>query len=240
MKKVNRIGNRVKPARTMRLEEIAMMEIDAKVELIQTLIPLGLMHVEEELTREVERLAGPRHCRGEGLPGHVRWGRQGGSVYLLDQKVPVNVPRVRDRARGTEVPLPLYRSLQSPRGADVGLFASRPAWHLLPVVQGGGRGDSGGSGDVAVDGFAAGVQLPALRFLFPLGLFHPDHSVRPRTHSGDQTPCSHKAASPEFRTGSPFRLTPHLRRLMNSRAKGTGEEGPDRTAAGACWNGSTR
>ena len=122
MKTVNRIGNRVKATPTMRLEEISGMEINAKVELIQTLIPLGLMHVEEELMREVERLAGPRHSRREGLPGHVRWGRQGGSVYLLDQKVPVNVPRVRDRARGTEVPLPLYRSMQSPRGADEGLL----------------------------------------------------------------------------------------------------------------------
>lgn len=122
MKTVNRIGNGVKPNRRMTLEEISGMEIDAKVELIQTLIPLGLMHVEEELMREVERLAGPRHSRHAGLPGHVRWGRQGGSVFLLDQKVPVVVPRVRDRFRGEEVPLPLYRSLQSPRGADEGLL----------------------------------------------------------------------------------------------------------------------
>ena len=72
MTTVNRIGNRVKAPHTMRLEEISGMEIDAKVELIQTLIPLGLMYVEEELMR-VEQLAGPRHSRGEGLPGHVRW-----------------------------------------------------------------------------------------------------------------------------------------------------------------------
>jgi hypothetical protein len=59
MKTVNRIGNRVKPNRRMTLEEISGMEIDAEVELIQTLIPLGLMHIEEELMREVEQLAGP-------------------------------------------------------------------------------------------------------------------------------------------------------------------------------------
>jgi len=122
MKTVNRIGNRVKTTHTMRLEEISGMEINAKVELIQTLIPLGLMHVEEELMREVERLAGPRHSRGAGLPGHVRWGRQSGSVYLLDQKVPVVVPRVRDRGQGTEVPLSVYRSLQAPRNRDEGLL----------------------------------------------------------------------------------------------------------------------
>lgn len=122
MKTVKRIGGRVKATRRMTLEEISGMEINAKVDLIQALIPLGLMHVEEELMREVEQLAGPRHSRGAGLPGHVRWGRQGGSVFLLDQKVPVSVPRVRDRARGTEVRLPLYRSMQSPRGADEGLL----------------------------------------------------------------------------------------------------------------------
>jgi hypothetical protein len=67
MTTVNRIGNRVKAPHTMRLEEISGMEIDAKVELIQTLIPLGLMYVEEELMREVDRLAGPQHSRVEGF-----------------------------------------------------------------------------------------------------------------------------------------------------------------------------
>lgn len=51
IKTVERIGNGVKPNRRMTLEEISGMKIDAKVELIQTLIPLGLMHVEEELMR---------------------------------------------------------------------------------------------------------------------------------------------------------------------------------------------
>jgi len=122
MKTVIRIGNRVKQTHETGLELISGMEIDAKVELIQELIPLGLMHVAEELKKEVERLAGPRHSRGQGLPGHVRWGRQNGSVYLRDQKVPVVVPRVRDRVRRTEVPLSVYRSLQTPRNRDEGLL----------------------------------------------------------------------------------------------------------------------
>ncbi|HET8580192.1 MAG TPA: transposase [Nitrospiraceae bacterium] len=122
MKTVIRIGNRVKPTHETGLEKISGMEIDAKLELIQSLIPLGLLHVEEELKKEVERLAGPRHSRGAGLPGHVRWGRQGGSVFLLDQKVPMSVPRVRDRARGTEVPLSFYQSMQTPRRGDEGLL----------------------------------------------------------------------------------------------------------------------
>lgn len=122
MKTVIRIGNRVKQTYEMGLEQISGMEIDAKVELIQELIPLGLLHVAEELKNEVKRLAGPWHSHGQGVPGYVRWGRQNGSVYLRDQKVPVVVPRVRDRVRGKEVPLSVYRSLQAPRNMDEGLL----------------------------------------------------------------------------------------------------------------------
>ena len=78
------------------------MSINAKVEAIPSLIPLGLMYVEEELQREVALLVGTRHSRTEGRPGHVRWGCQSGSVYLGDQKVPTTVPRVRDRRENTE------------------------------------------------------------------------------------------------------------------------------------------
>ncbi len=85
------------------------MSSDAKVEAIQSLIPLGLMHVEEELQREVASLAGTRHSRTEGRPGHVRWGRQPVSTYLGHQKVPTTVPRMRDHRANTEIPLALYR-----------------------------------------------------------------------------------------------------------------------------------
>ena len=52
--------------------------VDTVVEVIQALIPLGLMHVGEVLEAEVAHLAGKRYRRGEGQPGHVRWGRQRG------------------------------------------------------------------------------------------------------------------------------------------------------------------
>ena len=51
-----------------------------------------------------------------------RWGAQRGSVYLADQKLPVEVPRVRNVASGTEVPLRAYQALQTPRGMDEGLL----------------------------------------------------------------------------------------------------------------------
>ncbi len=97
-------------------------EVQARVALIQALIPVGLKAVEEELKREVVALAGERYARAGGQPALVRWGRQQGSVYLADQKVPVPVPRVRDRVRGVERPLATYQELQTPRALDEGLL----------------------------------------------------------------------------------------------------------------------
>lgn len=89
---------------------------------IQALIPLGLRAVGEALDQEVRALAGPRYAREGSRSSVVRWGRQRGSIYLADQKVPVVVPRVRDRAAGCELPLATYAALQTPRTQDVGLF----------------------------------------------------------------------------------------------------------------------
>ena len=85
--------------------ERRVLELDSRVEMIQALIPLGLKAVGELLQEEVTALAGERYRREGGLPGQARWGSQGGSVYLADQKVSVRVPRVRDTRRDQEVPL---------------------------------------------------------------------------------------------------------------------------------------
>ena len=43
-------------------------------------------------------------------------------MYLGDQKLPVEVPRVRDTATCTEVPLEVYKSLQGPQELDEGML----------------------------------------------------------------------------------------------------------------------
>lgn len=90
--------------------------------MIQALIPLGLQAVEEALLADVTALAGPRYGRHDERPEVVRWGAQRGSIYLADQKLPITVPRVRDRRDRREVPLATYAQLQTPRAQDVGLF----------------------------------------------------------------------------------------------------------------------
>src|SRR5512139_3071397 len=125
MKTILRIGRGVK-VRRARVRELCdlpleTMEIDVKTELIQALIPLGLWHVKEVLEQEVRALAGERYQRG-GLRGYDRWGKQWGSVYLRDQKVPIRVPRVRNQHEGKEIPLRSYERLQAPREGDEGVL----------------------------------------------------------------------------------------------------------------------
>ena len=125
MKKLLRIGNgvKVRRARVKEMCEVALntLDVDIKTELIQALIPIGLWHVREVLEQEVRQLAGERYKRN-GLPGYDRWGKQGGFVYLSDQKLPIEVPRVRDQRERKEVPLRSYERLQEPRGGDEGVL----------------------------------------------------------------------------------------------------------------------
>ena len=127
MKKVTSNSREVKLIQKEDLTPVTVVEqelqtLDMRIELIQALIPMGLEAVEEELQKEVIRLTGEKNSRkGEKAPNR-RWGRQPGSVYLSDQKVPILVPRVRDVEANVEVPLDVYHRFQRPRGMDEGLL----------------------------------------------------------------------------------------------------------------------
>ncbi len=105
--------------RVLGREEYEGLELDAKVEAIRGLIPLGLMHVQELLDREVLELAGPRRAREDGAPG-TRYGSNPGSVQLAGQRVPIRVPRVRSE-RG-ELPLRSYQALHGSGEVNDGLL----------------------------------------------------------------------------------------------------------------------
>ena len=94
--------------------------IDARAELIQALIPIGLEAVNELLPQEVVSMVGARYSRSEGdnNGGCARGGRPKGSVCLGDLKVEVPGPRVRDLRRKQEVPLASDQALGRPRRAE--------------------------------------------------------------------------------------------------------------------------
>ena len=120
-----RKSRRKRRARVVNRDDLAQIpegveEINTRVELIQMLIPLGLMHVNDLLQQEVETLAGKKYERK--VDGQVRWGSQLGSVYLGDQKLPIQAPRVRHGKRNQEIRLRGYERLQQPRNQDEGVL----------------------------------------------------------------------------------------------------------------------
>ena len=88
-------GRTLGPVKIIRREDYSDLELDAKVELIRSLVPLGLMHVEELLDEEVTALAGERYARKDASVGGRRHGSNPGTVGLAGQRVPMRVPRIR-------------------------------------------------------------------------------------------------------------------------------------------------
>ena len=127
MKRVSQLVRRGKKDRRMGepneldWEAIEALRAEARIELIQALIPVALAEVGRTLDEEVGRLAGQRHARkGEGEL-YYRHGSNPGSVRLGGQRHPVRVPRV--RGPEGEVRLGSYDRLHGAAGdVDEGLF----------------------------------------------------------------------------------------------------------------------
>ena len=109
-KKVRKLGS----VNIIRREAYADLELDAKVELIRSLVPLGLMHVQELLDQEVTALASERYGRKDASVAGRRHGSNPGTVGLAGQRVPIRVPRIR-RLAGSEIPLRSYEALHGDR-----------------------------------------------------------------------------------------------------------------------------
>ena len=135
----------------MRREDYAELELDAKVELIRSLVPLGLMQVEELLDAEVTALAGEHYARKAASIGGRRHGSNPGTVSLAGQRVPIRVPRVRSVA-GSELPLRSYEALRGEGAVNALLPEARPVRNLVPQLRGGRRGDSRRDRAVWIDG----------------------------------------------------------------------------------------
>ncbi len=97
------------------LDKMKSEDLDVTIGLIQELIPNGLQASIEQMEKEVKRLTGVRYKHGKE---NGSWGKQAGSIYLRDQKIPIEVPRVRSKKENKEVPLETYKKLQSPYKTD--------------------------------------------------------------------------------------------------------------------------
>lgn len=114
-KDAKRINGRAKQVVEEMEHEVIVNE--SRIAMIQALIPLGLKAIEDELQSEVTQLVGGAHYERTG--GRLkRWGQNPGSAFLGDQKVKINVPRVRNVGLRQEVPLKSYERFQNPALVD--------------------------------------------------------------------------------------------------------------------------
>ena len=98
-------------------EGYAELEVEAKVEWIRSLVPLGLLHIEELLDEEVTALAGERYARKDPSVGGRRHGSNPGTVGLAGQRVPIRVPRIR-HVTAREIPLRSDEALHGDRAVN--------------------------------------------------------------------------------------------------------------------------
>ena len=138
------------PVDVIRREDSGDLALDAQVELIRSLVPLGLMHVDEMLDDDVTALAGARYARQDAAIGGRRHGSHPGTVGLAGPRVPMRVPRMRRVAGGRDSAAVLRRVAWRGRGqrpaADAGALGD-----FVPPLRGRGGGDARGDRAVGVD-----------------------------------------------------------------------------------------
>ena len=94
---------------TMPNLETAWQDVNSSFE--RFCLTAGISTLQQMLEEDAERLAGPRHGRGDGRSGR-RWGTTEGTVGFHGGKMSVRRPRVRSRA-GQEVRLPSWQAAQA-------------------------------------------------------------------------------------------------------------------------------
>jgi len=112
---------------------------------------------EEVLDEEVASLAGERYSRKEEGNPFRRWGSNSGSIRIDGEKVPIDVPRVRDTDAKEERSLESYQAM---KGAEPG-----PGL-MKAILLGLSQGDYQEVASQFVDGFGLSQSSVSRRFLW--------------------------------------------------------------------------
>jgi transposase-like protein len=95
------------------LERLLDQPIEVKLHLLRHYAEMARLLAGEIMDEEVETLAGQRYSRDKPHGGRYRrWGCNPGLICVDGERVPVDVPRVRDVEAGMERPLQSYRSMK--------------------------------------------------------------------------------------------------------------------------------
>jgi len=92
--------------------------LDMKLQLVQHHAQMAYLLAQEIMEDETASLTGQKYHRDKPLGGrYSRWGSNPGSIRIDEQRIPIQVPRVRDVEASQERPLESYQSLKN--GIDI-------------------------------------------------------------------------------------------------------------------------
>ena len=94
------------------LDHLIDQPIDVKLHLLQHHARMARLLAEAILDEEVEALTGERYSRKPSGHRLRRWGSNPGSIRVGEERVPIDVPRVRDVEAGAERPLESYQAMK--------------------------------------------------------------------------------------------------------------------------------
>ena len=96
------------------LREVLGCGLEVKLHLLQHYAELARMLARELLEDEVSALCGERYRRDKPFDGrYSRWGSNPGSIKVREERVPIEIPRVRDMEGGREQPLQIYQQMKT-------------------------------------------------------------------------------------------------------------------------------
>lgn len=111
----NTTPNGLPPAVPASLHELLSGGLDVKLHLLVHYAELARLLAREILDEEVIGLCGERYSREKPLDSRYRrWGSNPGSIRIDQERVPIEVPRVRDVEADCERPLESYGQMKRP------------------------------------------------------------------------------------------------------------------------------
>ena len=137
------------------LRDVLDGPVDTKLQLIQHHAKMARLLAEEVLEEEVTDLVGKRYSRKEEGNPFRRWGSNSGSIRIDGEKVPIDVPRVRDTDAKEERSLESYQAM---KGAEPG-----PGL-MKAILLGLSQGDYQEVASQFVDGFGLSQSSVSRRF----------------------------------------------------------------------------
>lgn len=133
-------------------------DVATQVAMVRDISEIMRIVATEILQSEVEGLAGPRHAREKPHNGaYVRHGSNPGSIQVGEQRIPIRVPRVRDRVNEECLTLESYEAMHAVVEPSEGL--------LRAIALGVGTRNFKGVIDTAVDAFGVSKSRISAAFV---------------------------------------------------------------------------